>query len=86
MQYDEDCLDICRPFTEPYTNVQYEEVTSDSAKVDQIATILIRLNKLDPACVEDLIYVIPKIEPYDFAKFRDLEVALRSLRNKILGI
>jgi len=36
--------------------------------------------------MEDLIFVIPRIEPYDFTKFRDHEVTLRSLRNKILGI
>ena len=86
MHYDEDCLDICRPFSEPYTNAKYELLTCDSAKVDQIATILIRFKKLDPTCMEDLIFVIPRIEPYDFTKFRDHEVSLRSLRNKILGI
>ena len=86
VKYDEECLDICRPYSEPYTLHKYEELVGDSSKVNQMATILMRWNKLDPACVEDLCYVIARTQPFDFAKYRDHEVSLKSLRNKILGI
>ena len=36
--------------------------------------------------VEYLSFAIPKIDPWDFKRFRDGEIELRKLRNKILRI
>ena len=36
--------------------------------------------------MEDLIFVIPRIDSWDFGKFRDGKVELRHLRSKILGL
>ena len=55
-------------------------------KVDQIAHILIRYNKLPKNIMEKLCFVIPKIDSWDFAALRDGKKELRHLRSKILGI
>ena len=36
--------------------------------------------------MEELCFVIPKIDPFDFTKYRDGLVELRKLRSQILGI
>ena len=58
----------------------------DKVKVDQIANILIRYNKLDAEIMEKLCFVIPRIDSWDFAALRDGRKELRHLRSKILGI
>lgn len=79
-------MDLCIPFEEPVSKAKYVEITSDSTKVDQIAAILVRYNNLDPRIMEELCFVIPKIDPFDFKKYRDGQVELRKLRSQILGI
>ena len=36
--------------------------------------------------MEQLCFVLPKIEPHDFERYRDGQTSIRRLRNKILGI
>lgn len=36
--------------------------------------------------VEPLCFVIPRIDAFDFALFRDGKIELRQLRSKVLGI
>ena len=45
-----------------------------------------RYNNFNPSIMEDLCFVIPKIDPLDFKKYRDGLVELRKLRSQILGI
>lgn len=47
-RYDEDCLDMCIPGTEAITQAEYEEIVDDPIKVDQLASILVRYNRLSP--------------------------------------
>ena len=79
-------MELCIPFEEPVSKDRYAEIVQDSRKVDQIVSILIRYNNLDPSMVEYLSFAIPKIDPWDFKRFRDGEIELRKLRNKILRI
>ena len=85
-QFDSECMDLCIPFDEPISKVKYQEITGDPNQVDQIASILIRYKNLDPSIMEELCFVIPKIDPFDFTKFRDGKVEIRKLRSQILGI
>lgn len=59
---------------------------SDQAKVDQLSSIIVRYNKLSPQILDELNFVIPRIDAWDFAQYRDGKVELRHLRSKILGL
>ena len=74
-------MDLCIPYEEAESRAKYVEITSDSTKVDQIAAILVRYNNLDPSIMGDLCFVIPKIDPFEFKKYRDGQVELRKLRS-----
>ena len=84
--YDEDCMDLCIPFNQYISKAKYKEIVEEPAKVDQVTSILVRYNKLDPSVAEELSFVLPQIDAFDFARYRDGEVELRHLRNKVLGI
>lgn len=85
-RYDEECLDMCIPNSPVLTQKRYEEIVSDTNKVDQIALIMIRFNKLSQDMLDKLCFVIPRIDAWDFAKLRDNKVELRHLRMKALGM
>ena len=84
--YDQDCMDLCIPYAEVRTNIEYKELVKDEDKVNQLASILIRYKKMDHALLKDLCYVIQNIDAYDFTRLRDDKSDLRKLRNKVLGI
>ena len=77
---------MCIPGSEILSNQHYKDIVSDTEKVDQIAQILIRYNKLPQSIIEGLCFVIPRIDAWDFAKYRDGQVELRFLRGKVLGV
>ena len=75
-EYDSDCRRLCQPNSEAWPTADYNMLMSDPAKVDQIASILINVqgfqNTLDEIC-----FVLPKIGPLDFKKYRDTGEGLR---------
>ena len=79
-------MDMCIPGNDALSQAEYEEIVSDPIKVDQIVSILIRYNKLDPKITENLLFVIPRIDAWDFCRYRDGKVELRHLRSKVLGL
>ena len=77
---------MCIPGGAVVPQATYDDIVEDSVKVDQIANILIRFNKLPKEIMEKLCFVIPRIDSWDFAALRDGKKELRHLRSKILGI
>ena len=51
-------MDLCIPYAEVRTNIEYKELVKDEDKVNQLASILIRYKKMDHALLKDLCYVI----------------------------
>ena len=77
---------MCIPGSEGLRQTDYEEIVSDPMKVNQIVNILIRYNRLDPKIAKQLFFVIPRIDAWDFCRYRDGKVELRHLRSKIIGL
>ena len=51
-----------------------------------MASILMRYNRMQKNCLDDLCFVIEHADAYDFTRLRDDKVDLRTLRNKLIGI
>ena len=85
-RYDDDCIDLCIPYAEVITNAEYYKLVKDDDKVSQLASILVRYNRMSTKVLEELCFVLKKIDAYDFTRLRDDKVDVRQLRNRILGI
>lgn len=79
-------MDICIPYAEVITNAEYAKLVQDEDKVNQLASILVRYNKMESSVHESLCFIISKIDAVDFTRLRDDKSDLRQLRNRILGI
>ena len=85
-RYHSDVVNLCIPGSAVMPKADYDDIVEEPVKVDQIALILIRYNKLPKEIFEKLCFVIPKIDSWDFAALRDGRKELRHLRSRILGI